>query len=78
MAIVKLDSSFKIAGTGTFQEYAVGANWFGPNGAWGNHAKLTLDVNFLPEGTPGAGGLDYLANPGENEIVARLQFQLWL
>ena len=77
-SVVKLDKAFKLAGTGTFQEFAIGANWFGPNGAWGNHAKFTLDLNYLPSGSPGAGGLDYLASPGEDELVLRMQFQLWL
>lgn len=78
-AIVMLDNKFKIATVSTFQEIAVGVNWFGPNGDWGNHAKLSLDLNYLPDGVPGGTtGLDYLANGKKNEeVVLRTQFQLW-
>ncbi len=79
--IVKLDSNFKVGGVtgqGTFQEAAVGVNWFGPNGSWGNHAKLTTDVTYLPNGSPAFGGLDILASgKNKNEFVLRTQFQLW-
>jgi hypothetical protein len=77
-SVSKLDDEFEIDGTSTFQEYSVGANWFGPNGAWGNHAKFTVDLNYLPEGSPSEPGLDYLASPGNAQIVLRTQFQLWL
>lgn len=77
-SISKLDSHSKIAGVGTFQEFAAGINWFGPHGQWGNHAKFTLDVSYLPDGTPANAGADYLASPSsKREIVLRSQFQLW-
>ena len=78
-SVVSMDSKFRIASVGTFQEIAAGFNWFGPNGSWGNHAKFSLDVNYLPDGVPGGTtGLDYLANGKKNEeIVLRTQFQLW-
>ena len=76
--VIALDDKFKTNNQGTFQEIAVGVNWFGPNGSWGNHAKLSADLNYLPDGTPAEGGLDYLAaGRGNNEIVLRTQFQLW-
>jgi hypothetical protein len=77
-SVSKLDDDFEIAGTSTFQEYSVGLNWFGPNGTWGNHAKFTVDLNYLPDGSPSEPGLDYLASPGNAQIVLRTQFQLWL
>lgn len=76
-SISKLDDSFEINDTSTFQEYAVGLNWFGPGGAWGNHAKFSIDLNYLPDGAPAALGLDYPASPGHDQIVLRSQFQLW-
>jgi hypothetical protein len=76
-SVSKMDDAFAIAGTSTFQEYGVGVNWFGPNGEWGNHAKVTLDLNYLPNGTPAEPGLDYLASPGDAQLALRAQFQLW-
>jgi hypothetical protein len=46
---------------------------------WGNHAKVSVDVNYLPFGNPGFTGLDYVASPqGHNAIVLRTQFQFWI
>jgi hypothetical protein len=79
-ALVKFDGDFKTGGEDTFHEVAAGVNWFfGKDGALGNRAKLTLDVNYLPNGSPGSGGLDYLASPSGNaEWVVRTQLQLSL
>jgi len=50
----------------------------GDGGSAGNHAKVTADINYLPNGSPAAApGLDYLASPGNDQWVLRLQFQLW-
>ncbi len=64
----------------TFHEIAGGVNWFfGPDGAFGNRAKVTLDLNYLPYGSPASPGLDYLASPnGKDEWVLRAQLQLSL
>jgi len=78
-SITRLDSDFAIGGENTFQEIAIGVNYYmGKDGSLGNHAKLTLDLNYLPEGSPAVPGLDYLASPGHNQFVLRAQFQLWL
>jgi hypothetical protein len=63
----------------TFHEITVGVNYFlGANGSYGHRAKWTLDLNFLPNGSPAAiDGLGILdANDGGIEIVVRSQFQL--
>ncbi len=78
-SIVRIDSDFKTNGEDTFHEIGVGLAWFlGEGGAAGNHAKFSIDLNYLPNGTPAATGLDYLASPGDSQIVLRTQFQLWL
>jgi hypothetical protein len=77
-SVSRMDSNFKTAGWGTFQEISAGVNWFGPNGDWGNHAKLTMDLTYLPNGTPGLAGLDYLSSGHDNsEVVLRTQLQIW-
>jgi hypothetical protein len=77
-SVTKLDDKFKIGGWGTFQEIAAGLNYFGPDGTWGNHAKFTVDVNYLPDGTPAAAGLEYLASTANrSEVVLRAQWQVW-
>jgi hypothetical protein len=77
-SIVRASDSFKTTGQGTFNEIAGGVNYFmGPDGTWGNHAKLSLDLTYLPNGTPAATGLDYLATAEDKaELVLRSQFQL--
>jgi hypothetical protein len=79
-SLVKFDGDFKTGGEDTFHEIAGGVNWFfGKDGALGNRAKLTLDVNYLPNGTPASTGLDYLAAPNGNaEWVVRTQLQFSL
>jgi hypothetical protein len=79
-SIVKVDENFKVAGVDTFHEIAGGLNWFfGKDGALGNHAKLSFDLNYLPNGAPAQSGLDYLASPSKHdEWVLRTQLQLSL
>jgi len=65
----------------TFHEITVGVcHYFGDNGSAGHRLKITTDLNFLPNGAPGAfKGLGYLGDSnGDNEIVWRTQFQLLL
>jgi hypothetical protein len=78
--LVTFDGNFKVGGRDLFQEAGVGVNWFlGDKGSWGNHAKVTLDVDYYPFGNPGLTGLDLVASPqGHDSIVIRTQFQLWL
>ncbi len=61
-----------------YPEIAVGINrYLGTEGAAGNSARITLDLNYLPNGVPSnRTGLGYLENIGKNEFVARLQFQI--
>ena len=79
-SIVMLDKNFKVGNTGQFHEISAGVNWFlGPDGAWGNHAKVSFDVTYLPNGTPGTTGLDFLPTTNkQNEFVGRVQLQLWI
>jgi outer membrane murein-binding lipoprotein Lpp len=60
-----------------FHEFTVGVNYFlGNNGSAGHRAKVTIDLNYLPEGTPNSQkGIGYLGD-GDDEIVIRGQFQL--
>jgi hypothetical protein len=58
----------------TFQEITGGVNYFFA----GHNAKFTLDLTFLPNGSPGgAGGLDFISS-NDDEWVLRGQFQLLL
>ena len=57
-----------------FYEFSVGVNWY----AYGNNAKMTIDLNYLPNGAPAdAKALGILGTP-EDEIFIRGQFQLAL
>jgi len=64
-----------------YNEICTGVNYYlGENGSWGNHAKVSLDLSYLPEGTPAsfADG-DILKQTNDKaEFIARLQFQLWI
>jgi hypothetical protein len=78
--VTEADHRFKTGNQDIFQEIGVGVNYFlGDNGSAGNHAKISADVNYMPQGTPAVAGLDDQAQTnGHDEIVAQLQFQLWL
>jgi hypothetical protein len=52
-------------------EITTGVNYF----IYGHNAKLTIDVSYLPNGSPEAPRLGYLATE-QNGIVVRTQFQL--
>jgi hypothetical protein len=79
-SLVKFDSDFKTGGEDTFHEISGGLNWFfGKDGEFGHRARLTIDVNYLPNGSPALPGLDYLANPNKkDEVVVRTQLQFSL
>jgi hypothetical protein len=74
----KLDDDF-VEGEDTFSEITVGVNYyFGPGGRFGHRAKFTLDLTYLPNGSPAdATGLGILASEND-EFVLRAQFQLVL
>jgi hypothetical protein len=64
----------------TFHELTFGVNYFlGDNGSAGHRAKFTVDVSFLPDGSPAAlPDLGYIGANGEDEWLIRGQFQLWI
>jgi hypothetical protein len=68
-----------VADEDTFHEFTVGVNYYlGVDGTAGHRAKVTIDLNGLPNGSPSAEtGLGYLGDSrGEDEVVVRGQFQL--
>jgi hypothetical protein len=84
-AMVKYDDEI-VVGTSTqdtFHEITIGINYYlannGSPGA-GHHAKVTVDLNWLPNGAPKAmTGQGYLGDSnGDNELVLRGQFELTL
>ncbi len=81
-SITAFDSRFKVGGENIYNELGVGVNYFmGPGGAWGNHAKISADLNYLPQGSPlgGSNGLDYTASTTDNDaIIFRVQFQMFI
>jgi hypothetical protein len=65
----------------TFHEITLGVNYFlGNNGSAGHRAKVTIDLNILPNGLPGSfTNMGYLGdNVFETEVSLRGQFQLML
>jgi hypothetical protein len=80
---VWIDDDFTVAGAGGdngFPELTAGVSYyFGKDGVAFNRAKFTVDLNWLPSGSPGdRTGSDYLASGGKNEVVLRCQFQFQL
>jgi hypothetical protein len=71
-----LDEDF-VTGEDTFHEFTVGVNYYlGQNGSAGHRAKLTVDVVYLPNGSPSdQTGLGILAGT-EDQFVLRGQFQI--
>ena len=56
-------------------EFTVGVNYY----FYGQHAKLTVDGSYLPNGSPvDADGLGILKDDGHNELTARMQLQLMI
>lgn len=65
----------------TFQEFTLGVNYYlGKDGSAKHRAKVTVDLTYLPNGSPAvAPGLDVLdANDAQEEWMLRGQFQLWI
>lgn len=67
------------AGEDAFNEITAGVNYYcGPGGRFGHRAKFTLDLTYLPDGSPAdATGLGVFASD-DGELVLRGQFQLVL
>jgi hypothetical protein len=71
----------QLADEDTFYELTVGINYYlGKNGSALHRAKITVDVTYLPNGSPlPVQQLDIMDNNnGENEFIIRGQFQLWI
>jgi hypothetical protein len=59
----------------TVHEFTLGGNYY----FHGQNAKFTIDLSYLPNGTPTADlGNELLANPAHAEVIGRAQFQLLL
>ena len=71
--VTVLDKDLLAAGEDdTLNEFTIGANYY----IYGHNAKFTVDIGYLPDGSPvSAGGLGVLAT-GDDEIVLRAQLQL--
>jgi len=71
----RIDEDLVGGGHDEFCEISLGVNWYVGGG---HNAKVTVDLNWLPNGCPtGIGALDYLATE-DDEVVIRGQFQLLL
>ena len=83
-SFVKLDTEVTFASGDTedaFHEITAGVVYYlGENGSAGHRAKVTVDLSWLPTGSPKAlSGLGYLGDSnGDSELVLRGQFQLAL
>jgi phosphate-selective porin OprO and OprP len=61
----------------TFHEFTLGVNYY----LQGHRAKVTIDLSYLPDGTPAGTnltGIGYLAGEGDDQFAIRGQFQLLL
>ena len=80
-SLVHFDKDFLAAGVNKqVHELTAGVNFYtGPDGSYGHHAKITVDVTYLPNGAPAftQGGILNSVNK-RDEIVLRGQFQLWI
>jgi len=79
-SLVKVDHDFRTTGVSQYHELAAGLNWFlGPDGSYGDRAKITFDLTYLPNGSPAFAGGNFLNSPNKkDELVARVQLQLWI
>lgn len=70
-----LDEDLLAAGEDdTFNEFTVGANYF----LYGHNAKFTLDVSYLPDGSPVSNSGIGVLSSGDDEFVVRAQLNLFL
>jgi len=78
-AVVLFDNDVVGTDEDTFHELTAGFSYYlGQNGSALHRAKFTVDLNYLPSGSPGTiKSLGYLGdNGGDDEWVLRGQFQL--
>ena len=74
------DDSIPVATEDTLMEITMGANYYLQSAPWHQHAKVTVDVSWLPYGGGPASQpqIGILNNTDDNEIVVRGQFTLQL
>ena len=76
--IVQLDQPAE-GGDDTFSEVTAGVNYYlGDKGSYLHKAKISLDVTYLPDGSPAAQTAQGVVAGEEEQIVFRGQFQLIL
>ena len=76
--IIQLDQETE-GGEDTFNEITAGVNYYlGDKGSYVHKAKLSLDVTYLPDGSPSAQTAQGVLGGEEDQIVVRAQFQLIL
>jgi hypothetical protein len=76
--IVQLDQETD-GGEDTFNEITAGINYYlGDKGNAVHKAKLSLDVTYLPDGSPSAQTAQGVLAGEEDQVVVRAQFQLIL
>lgn len=76
---IRFDKNFATGGVKDFHEITAGLNYYlGENGSAGNHAKVSVDLTYLPNGAPKSdGNSDVLSQGGKNdEFILRAQLQL--
>jgi hypothetical protein len=73
---INFDAATLAPGTeNTVHDVTVGINYY----LHGQAAKFTMDVSYLPNGTPVSDDSSgVLSNNGKNELLLRAQFQLLL
>ncbi len=76
--MVMVDDDFEVNGEDNFHEITGGVNYYlGEDGRWGHRAKISADLTIAPNGNQGGSGVG--ARGGDdNEVIARVQFQLLL
>jgi len=76
--VILLDEDF-VTSEDTFNEFTAGVNYYlGQDGSALHRAKITVDVVYLPDGSPSAQTGSGITAGEEDQIVLRGQFQLVL
>ena len=77
-SLTRSDANLPVAGESIFHELSIGLNYYlGPDGSWANHAKFTVEFDYLPNGTPADPDAGYLASPNgrpERQVRGQMQF----
>jgi hypothetical protein len=77
LSLTRLSPTFTADdGESVFSELSIGANYFlGPKGAWANHARVGLDLTYLPTGAPENNVLYTKSASTDFEVRALFQLQ---